>query len=425
MTWSVLVGDALATLRTLPAESVNCCITSPPYWGLRDYGVDGQIGLEPTLPEFLARLVAVFDEVRRALRPDGTLWLNMGDAYAGSWGAQSRCAEAKGTLTGGSMLAARQIRAHPKVMAGAGSLKRTPGLKQKDLMGLPWRMAFALQDAGWYLRSDIIWHKPNAVPESVKDRPTRSHEYIFLLSKSRRYHFDGKAIREPATCGNHHRNVIRPLPSHVPGKAPHTALWKTAGKEAGRNCRTVWTIATEAFRGAHFATFPRKLVEPCILAGCPRGGGSPRSVQRRRHHWRRGGAARPLLPRHRVEPGLRRDVAQTHRRGGSDRLPGTLGRHRMTTTESESQRMIVITPPPRVGVDWNDTRWQIIIDLDPEYADDDFDEPITLRDADGSWTVGLYPENAEEIGRALIRAAEIRRAAVAEKATERKDGGGE
>jgi DNA modification methylase len=259
VTFTVHTGDALAVLRTMDAESVHCVVTSPPYWGLRDYGVDGQIGLEPTLAEFLAQLVAVFEEVRRVLRKDGTCWVNMGDAYAGS---------TQGRRTQGPMITGRR--------AAAINARKRPGLsdgfKHKDLMGMPWRLAFALQDAGWYLRADVIWSKNNPMPESVVDRPTRSHEYLFLLSRSARYRYDGSAIREHALVGNHHRNVVRDMPSHVPGKAVHKGLWRTADKAAGRNRRSVWSIATNPYRGAHFATFPPKLVEPCILSGCPEGG---------------------------------------------------------------------------------------------------------------------------------------------------------
>jgi hypothetical protein len=193
VTVRILQGDCRDVLKTLPDESVHCVVTSPPYWGLRDYGVAGHIGLEQTLVDHLDVLAAVFSEVRRVLRNDGTLWLNYGDAYAGSWGAQSRGEPSQdlSTLSGG------QIYAAPKG-THTGSGKRTPGLKPKDLMGLPWRFAFALQDAGWWLRSDIIWHKPNPMPESITDRPTKSHEYIFLLAKSERYYYDAAAIAEEA-----------------------------------------------------------------------------------------------------------------------------------------------------------------------------------------------------------------------------------
>ena len=210
MSVRVITGDCRDVLAALPDKSVHCVVTSPPYWRLRDYGCVGQIGLEATFDEFVAELVDVFREVRRALRSDGTLWLNLGDAYAGSWGAQSRGAAPsdKSTLqgnghTGGGpklkSLSAVQIAAHPKG-TGVGSIKRTPALKPKDLIGLPWRVAFALQADGWWLRQDIIWSKPNPMPESVTDRCTKAHEYLFLLTKSERYYFDQEAIMEPVTA---------------------------------------------------------------------------------------------------------------------------------------------------------------------------------------------------------------------------------
>ncbi|MHB1700048.1 MAG: DNA-methyltransferase [Acidobacteriaceae bacterium] len=207
-------GDALQTLQRLPSSSVQCAVTSPPYWGLRDYDVPNQIGLEPTLPQFINRLVGVFAEVRRVLRDDGVLWLNIGDGYT-SGNRGWRAPDKKNP--------ARAMAIRPD----------TPeGLKPKDLMGIPWRLALALQDDGWYLRADVVWNKPNAMPESVKDRPTRAHEYLFMLAKSERYFYDPKAVVEAN----------------------------------GRNCRSVWNVHTQGFSGAHFATFPPKLVEPCIKA---------------------------------------------------------------------------------------------------------------------------------------------------------------
>jgi DNA modification methylase len=189
--WQILQGDCRETLVELDAESVQCCITSPPYFGLRDYGHDGQLGLEPTPQEYVAALVETFREVRRVLRDDGTFWLNLGDSYAGSWGAQGK-RETPGEMS------RNQIRNHPKRAANTGTIASGSGLKPKDLIGIPWRVAFALQDDGWYLRSDIIWAKPNPMPESVTDRPTRAHEYLFLFTKSPRYFYDADAIREPA-----------------------------------------------------------------------------------------------------------------------------------------------------------------------------------------------------------------------------------
>jgi site-specific DNA-methyltransferase (adenine-specific) len=213
----VLEGDSLDALRLLPSNSVQCAITSPPYWGLRDYNINGQIGLEPTLREFINHLVAVFCELKRVLRDDGTLWLNIGDGYT-SGNRGYRAADKKNP--------ARAMSLRPD----------TPqGLKPKDLQGIPWRLVFALQDDGWYLRSDIIWNKPNAMPESVKDRPTKSHEYVFMLTKSEQYYYNYEASKEIGLNGEY------------------------------RNRRTVWNINTQSFQEAHFATFPQKLVEPCVL----------------------------------------------------------------------------------------------------------------------------------------------------------------
>ena len=182
---TILHGDSLEMLRTLPDECVQCCITSPPYWGLRDYGVDGQLGLEPTPEQYVEKMVAIFAEVRRVLRPDGTLWLNLGDSYngGGAAGSESAFAGKQGTHKGGMRVGTPNI---------------TDSLKPKDLIGIPWRVAFALQQDGWYLRSDIIWSKPNPMPESVRDRPTKAHEYVFLMSKSQRYYYDLESIREQA-----------------------------------------------------------------------------------------------------------------------------------------------------------------------------------------------------------------------------------
>ncbi len=219
----IITGDARIELPKLESGIFQCCITSPPYWGLRDYGIDGQIGAETKLDDYLRDLVAVFSEVRRTLSDDGTLWLNIGDSYT----------------SGG-----RTWRDTDKKNPARGMDYRAPtpeGLKPKDLVGVPWRLAFALQADGWYLRSDIIWHKNNGLPESVKDRPSRVHEYVFLLSKSERYAYEHEAVKEAAVNGSK------------------------------RNCRSVWTINTEPFNGAHFATFPRELVTRCLLAGAKEG----------------------------------------------------------------------------------------------------------------------------------------------------------
>ncbi|WP_144933977.1 site-specific DNA-methyltransferase [Pseudomonas alabamensis] len=270
----ILIGDCIDMMRTLPDQSVHTCITSPPYFGLRDYGVDGQIGLEASPREFIDNLVAVFREVRRVLRDDGTAWVNMGDSYAGSWGAQGR-PQGKGQMSGRSVTSARQINAHPVLQSGTGVRGSEMGMKPKDLMGIPWRLAFALQDDGWYLRQDIIWHKPNPMPESVRDRCTKAHEYVFLLSKSRQYYFDQASIAEDAIEPRDPGNVspVESLPGERPTENSNIrgSLHKI-GARPTRNKRSVWSVATHSFKGAHFATFPPDLVRPCVLAGAPRGG---------------------------------------------------------------------------------------------------------------------------------------------------------
>lgn len=254
----LLTGDCRDVLRSLPeCFRVDCCVTSPPYYGLRDYGHDGQIGLESTPDDYVARLVEVFREVRRVLADDGTLWLNLGDSYNGYMANQ----RGTGLETG---------RQHSRKYIEPGAGLRTIGLKNKDLLGIPWRVAFALQADGWYLRQDIIWAKPNPMPESVKDRCTKAHEYIFLLSKSARYWYDAEAIAERA-IGNTPGNVT---PNKHAGEpfAETKANLSAIGPVDVRNRRSVWTVATEGYAGAHFATFPPALIEPCILAGCPAGG---------------------------------------------------------------------------------------------------------------------------------------------------------
>ncbi len=262
--WEIKQGDALSVLKTMPAQSINTCVTSPPYWGLRDYGVDGQLGLEPTPEEYVANLVEVFREVRRVLRDDGTLWLNLGDSYAGSWGSASHDINGK----------ARRI----------GTNQRPPtsykqkGLKPKDLVGIPWRVAFALQADGWYLRSDIIWHKPNPIPESVTDRPTKAHEYIFLLSKSQKYYYDADSIKEPSSdLEKSKKRYEKPFGGKkaeelLKTNQVHTRTIGMREFDGKRNKRTVWTVPTQPFPEAHFAVYPPALITPCILAGCPVGG---------------------------------------------------------------------------------------------------------------------------------------------------------
>ena len=327
---TLYLGDVLSVLATLPSESVHCVVTSPPYWGLRDYGtgtweggsaecdhkkpvssasiasstieggkstvneqqtgyreicgkcgarrIDQQIGLEETPEEYVAKMVAVFREVRRVLRKDGTCWVNLGSSYAGSGrgptgenGIQN--SEERQGFTGAPRKpSSTEGENVPAGWTNRNSDLRSPsvyGFKPKDMIPIPWMVAMALQADGWYLRSDIIWAKPNPMPESVTDRPTKSHEYLFLLSKHSRYFYDADAVRESAEYG--FRPTSGEMRSIAQDGRRHTS-GTTSGEnpETGRNRRTVWTIATEPFPGAHFATFPRKLVEPCILAGCPR-----------------------------------------------------------------------------------------------------------------------------------------------------------
>jgi len=333
---TILTGDCRDVLKTLPDASVNCCVTSPPYWALRDYGVAGQMGLEGTPDEWVAGMVAVFAEVRRVLKDDGTLWLNLGDTYmsGGGRGAQGETGElASRTVRyaregrGGRLASPKHSSAEASAYCGPNRFQH-PGFKPKDLVGAPWMLAFALRADGWYLRSDIIWHKPNPMPESVTDRPTKSHEYIFLLSKSERYHYDADAIKEPVTGTAHARCTGWKTPDgwdtgagshgqfhkdgrekghtgYVPKPANNGVGWgyadgKPRTKDKGvtpkssapgsgvkanesfhaavcdlvenRNKRSVWTVATAPYGGAHFATFPPALITPCILAGCPMGG---------------------------------------------------------------------------------------------------------------------------------------------------------
>lgn len=266
-----LLGDCRDVLKTLKVNSIHCCVTSPPYWGLRDYGVDGQIGLEKTPQEYVKNIVEVFHAVRHVLRDDGTLWLNLGDTYAGSgMGAANypySTSEKQKSNLGSTTVKGR-----------AGMIPR--GLKAKDLVGIPWRVAFALQEDGWYIRSDIIWHKPNPMPESVTDRPTKSHEYIFLLSKNEKYYYNADAIRETHKYleierrrSNFTENVT--YNEKAPDQMGKSRIGRSRSQDFhpnGRNKRDVWTVPTSSYTGAHFAVYPPDLIRPCILAGCPSGG---------------------------------------------------------------------------------------------------------------------------------------------------------
>lgn len=287
----VYVGDCLQVLRELPAESVHCVVTSPPYWALRDYETDGQLGLEKTPGEYVANLVAVFREVHRVLRSDGTVWLNLGDSYHG--GGNYRGTHSEETLSDKQ----RSNGGARGVSQLLGSRGKIEGLKNKELVGIPWRVAFALQADGWYLRSDIVWAKQNPMPESVTDRPTKSHEYVFLLSKSPRYFFDQVAVMEPAewarwgTQTNLKHQGSESAASWIKPKTKAQlqergrrlnqdrgdggggGFYRVDSEEMGwRNIRSVWSIATESYEGAHFATFPTELPRRCIKAGCPEGG---------------------------------------------------------------------------------------------------------------------------------------------------------
>lgn len=246
---TILCGDCLEVLRTLPSSSVDCCVTSPPYYALRDYGVDGQIGLEDTPEVYIAKLSDVFMEVYRVLKPEGTLWLNIGDSYNGNKKGNTETIKYK--------VVAESNDFHKKLWKGA---------KQKDLIGIPWMLGFTLRSKGWYLRQDIIWEKGNPLPESVTDRCTKSHEYIFLMSKSLKYYFDHEAIQEKAKYPNDNRGSR--------GDSRRGTEMNSVSGVTGemRNKRDVWCVNTKPCKEAHFATYPFELIKPCILAGCPENG---------------------------------------------------------------------------------------------------------------------------------------------------------
>lgn len=295
--FNLLVGDALDRLRELPDDSVQTCVTSPPYWGLRDYGVEGQIGLEESFNDFIGRLTAVFREVRRVLRPDGTAWVNMGDTYASSGGGGQ--VGVNSGLNGTAQ--------HAATAAAAKLRKRVVGAKPKDKLGVPWRLAFALQDDGWWFRSDIVWQKPNPMPEAVRDRPTVSHEFIFLLTKSERYFYNFEQARERCILGAAHAHTSKAAARAESGveqrQGAYTATEETArrvegkgaaskrmGREPGwrvkanagfneavkelvefRNWRDVWSIPTQPSSLEHFAAYPEELARRCIVAGSRHG----------------------------------------------------------------------------------------------------------------------------------------------------------
>jgi len=253
----VILGDSLEVLKTIPDNSVNCCVTSPPYFGLRDYGMEGQAGLEETPELYISKMTELFNEIWRVLKDDGTVWLNIGDSYAGSGkGGQSE----------------KVISIERKESRGEYKNKGALyGLKPKDLIGIPWMLAFSLRDAGWYLRQDIIWSKPNPMPESVTDRCTKAHEYIFLLSKSAKYYYDNEAIKPICkTFDNGIRDRDNSKLNNTPGRTRMAGLVTNDYERA--NKRSVWTVTTKPYKEAHFATFPEELIVDCIKAGCPEGG---------------------------------------------------------------------------------------------------------------------------------------------------------
>ena len=264
MNYEIKIGDSLEVLKTMDEQSVHCCVTSPPYWALRDYGVDDQIGQESTPEEYIENLVDILREVKRVLRDDGTLWLNLGDSYVGT-GSKGKHKDNKDRKNRNGQEVAKN--------------NKVKGLKPKDMVGIPWRVALALQADGWYLRSDIIWHKNNCMPSPVKDRPTSSHEYIFLLSKNQKYYYDNEAIYEPLIDPNRKDEGVSGFGGLKHTSQPDKTMNSTysgrkfdASKLKGKNKRDVWIVPTAHYKGSHVAVYPPKLIEPCILAGCPEGG---------------------------------------------------------------------------------------------------------------------------------------------------------
>jgi DNA modification methylase len=311
---TVYGGDCREVLASLPSDSVDCVVTSPPYWGLRDYGNDGQLGLERTPEEYVANMVAVFREVRRVLKPSGTCWLNLGDSYAANWSSR------RDEGGGGFKTNGRERTKYPPA-----------GLKSKDLVGIPWRVAFALQADGWYLRSDVIWSKPNPMPESVTDRPTKSHEYLFLLTKGARYYFDADAVREAHTWVDDRPRMAYNGKGNPEGRRLSGDAARLGNSPAGRNIRSVWTIATRPYPGAHFAVFPPELPERCIKAGSSEKGVCPECGA----PWERVVERAPTGPRpggHHVDDSVRDHLRS---RGSGGNVGGTLqdvARYHVMTT---------------------------------------------------------------------------------------------
>lgn len=374
MSWEIRQGDCLELLRAMPGGIVQTVVTSPPYWGLRDYGDEGQLGLEPTPDEYVQNLVNVFREVRRVLRDDGTVWLNLGDSYASG---------GRDWYDGGDHVNGRG--------RGHGSRPDTPtGLKAKDLVGIPWRVAFALQADGWWLRSDIVWSKPNPMPESVTDRPTRSHEYLFLLSKSARYYYDADAVREEhefsswSAKGDLAGTTLKGQHS-TPPKGGENGDRMDAGTmqgasyhPAGRNKRSVWTVATQPYSEAHFATFPPKLVEPCILAGS-----APKACGECGAPWKRvveverpePAALRPKDPRTHLGHSPKSTINQSnwHDDRNPKRGSKTLGWQPTCSHSDDSGHSIVLDPFAGSGttgmVALRHNRSFIGLELNPEYVE--------------------------------------------------------
>lgn len=370
MSWEIREGDCLTSLRAMPAGSVQTCVTSPPYWGLRDYGHGDQLGMEETPDQFVANLVAVFAEVRRVLRDDGTLWVNLGDTYAGYWGdktakakGERSSADTNGWTNGFNMNAKPSFH---DAFDGAG-------IKPKDLCGIPWQVAFALRADGWYLRSEIIWAKPNPMPESVTDRPTKAHEQVFLLSKSPRYFYDADAVREEWADERKGGSATMSLAySEQSGRNGDSGLGP-APNYSGRNKRTVWTVATQPFSGAHFATFPPKLIEPMVLAGSP-----PKCCGECGAPWERVVERKPMV----VEPTKKRaewqgadDHARTQVGGTMTQAPEskTVGWQPTCDHNDDTGSSVVLDPFSGSGttgmVALRHDRSYIGLELNPEYAE--------------------------------------------------------
>lgn len=385
----IICADVREGLKLLPDNSVQCVITSPPYWGLRDYGTERQVGLESTPDEYVQAMVGIFREVRRVLRPDGTVWLNLGDSYAGG----GRAGKNPELLKNHLMFGKPKSEYDKSMMTGPSPIPS--GLKPKDLVGIPWRVAFALQADGWWLRMDIIWAKPNPMPESVTDRPTKSHEYIFLLTKRQKYFYDAEAVREPLaestladkrnSTGRHTqgKEYSKYYDDASPEKAkPDMPSWYRAksfvNPASGRNRRSVWTVATQSFPGAHFATFSPRLITPMILAGS-----SPKACEKCGAPWKRVVERKPAVSKE-----CPKTQAAHEARGGTGKPIGTVGKsgggriegYSMTTgwrptcpCQNEGKARCIILDPfigsgttamvaAEHGRDW------IGIELNPEYV---------------------------------------------------------